>query len=123
MDNIRVGEIFKLYNEGTNPPKYKIHICIDDKCFVVVNTKNNYPFSLPISKNASSFLMYDSYICCSRIFLLYKKGCIIEKKEKLPDIVIKELINYIPCVLTLTPYQIDSIVLSLQNALSVSIAE
>lgn len=117
MTDIRSGEAFKTHTNATNPPKTKIHICINEYCYLWINSKDNYPFSLPIRKSDCSVLDYDSYICCSNVLSGYDKSYKIIAKEELSDKIIKDLIDYISVIPTLTQDKINLIINSLEEVL------
>lgn len=63
--SINPGEIFLAFNPCMNPPKNKYHICINNKTYLLVNTKPARHFNLEIKKEECSILKYDSNINCA----------------------------------------------------------
>lgn len=52
---------FIAAGDSMNPPKNKYHICINNKTYLLVNTKPARHFNLEIKKEECSILKYDSF--------------------------------------------------------------
>ena len=39
ISKVEAGEVFKSHNKYMNPPKDKFHLCINEKMYLIINTK------------------------------------------------------------------------------------
>ncbi len=97
----KTGDVFLAHNKYMNPPKNKFHLCINEKMYFLINTKES-AFNCVITPQDCSFLSYPSYINCGSIRIEPIKDFNIIKKEQLSkDAIIRliEKVKYVPTLL------------------------
>lgn len=68
VGDCQVGGIYFFYSQAIQPPGDKLHVCINQGQFFVINTKNIWPASLLIKQaDYPTMLNYDSYLGCGTI--------------------------------------------------------
>ena len=103
MTDIEVGDIFFAFTDAINPPKVKIHVCVADKCFFLVNTKRNiFGDNFVIKKSDCNLLEHDSYLFYGQAFYRNPNDFKIIKKDTLSPEIIERVISHIQVSLLLT---------------------
>lgn len=115
-DKPETGEVFKAYNKYMVPPKEKFHLCINERMYLLINSKP-YGFTCEITPNDCSLLDHTSYINCVSIRIEPIKEFEIIKKEQLSSEAILRLIERINYSPSLTTFQKETVVSELQNCL------
>lgn len=110
------GEVFKAYNKYMDPPKEKFHLCINEKMYLLINSKP-YGFTCEISPQDCSLLDHTSYINCVSIRTEPIKEFEILYKEQLSTGAILKLIDKIKCSPGLSKIQRDRVIPELENCL------
>ena len=115
--NVETGEIFLSHNKYMNPPKEKFHLCINDKMYLLINSKP-CGFNCAITPEDCSLLKHISYINCISIRIEPIKEFKIIKKEQLSSEAILRLIEKINYSPSLTTFQKETVISELQNCLN-----
>lgn len=102
--DIKTGEVFLAHNKYMHNPKNKFHICINEKMYLLINSKPS-TFNCEITIEECTFLTHKSYINCTVIRTEPIKEFNIIKKEELPLAVIERIIKKIEVVPTISPIQ------------------
>lgn len=63
--DVAVGDVHNFLATKAIDRKDKLQACVTPCNFFFVNTRNNFDFSVPITKAEHGFLAYDSFVCCS----------------------------------------------------------
>lgn len=115
-DRPEAGEVFKAYNKYMVPPKEKFHLCINERMYLLINSKP-YGFTCEITPNDCSLLDHTSYINCVSIRIEPIKEFEILYKEQLSSTAISRLIERIKCSPGLSLIQRNMVVQELENCL------
>lgn len=101
---VETGEVFLAHNKYMHNPKNKFHICINEKMYLLINSRPS-TFNCEITIDECSFLTHTSYINCTVIRTEPINEFQIIKKEELPLVVIERIIQKIEVVPTISPIQ------------------
>ena len=112
----KTGEVFKAYNKYMNPPKEKFHLCINEKMYLLINSKS-YGFSCEITPEDCSLLTHNSYINCVSIRTEPIKEFKILYKEQLSTDAISRLIERIKCSPGLSLIQRNMVIHELEKCI------
>jgi hypothetical protein len=61
---LRVGDVIRVWDRGTHPPKFKRHICVcpERQLFLRINSKAFFPPHMIIRAEGADFLDTDSFV-------------------------------------------------------------
>src|SRR5690606_41933093 len=61
---LRIGDVIRVWDRHTRPPKFKRHICIcpERQMFLRINSEPIFPPKMPIPADGADFLEADSYV-------------------------------------------------------------
>lgn len=116
IERVETGEIFYAFNRDMHTPKIKYHLCINDKCYFIINTKP-HTYDLKITPKDCSLLEYDCYVKCDQLFTESINNFNIIKKEELSTNALKSIISKAKMSPTLTGIQIKNIVSLLEECI------
>lgn len=116
LSKVEPGEVFLAHNKYMNPPKDKFHLCINERMYLLINTKA-HAFNCEVSPEDCSLLSYKCYINCSNIRIEPIKEFKIIKKEQLSIQALLRLLEKIKCTPTLSPIQQNLVIRELENCI------
>lgn len=104
VGGVAVGNVHHFFNDQITDQKDKFNACVALCTFFVVNSKNTFPFSIPIPKAEHGFLSYDSFLCCSLPCTFDQNHEIPKKSHRGPlsKKVLQEIEKILPTVKTLS---------------------
>ncbi len=88
---IEVGNVYIALNDQIYPPKKKLSLCVCNRrnWFFLINSENRSIYDcMAVNKSDNTFLKYDSYVSCSRVFYYEESklsntiGCLCAKDMK-----------------------------------------
>jgi hypothetical protein len=61
---VRIGDVLRVWDRKTRPPKFKRHICVCPKrqLFLRINSRANFPPHMIIRADGADFLDADSFV-------------------------------------------------------------
>ena len=115
---IKPGEVFYAYNSYMTPQKPKYHVCINDKTYLIINTKPARFFNCTLTKHECNILDYDSNINCSLPMTQPPISSFApEKQVMLPASTLSRIMNTVRVATTISPFQQKIIIKDLQRCI------
>lgn len=116
--SVKTGDIFLAHNKYMNPPKPKFHLCINEKMYLIINSKS-HDFNCEIFPDDCSLLEHLSYIDCTSIRIEPIKEFKIIKVEEISTNALKRLIQKLQVVPTIPNIQKNNAIKDLEACLAI----